>query len=116
MILNLDFNIVGLDGRQIMIQSDGGIKKAPTAAELVASEMAKSNTGDPIKMMSIALKLYDVKRVEVDKSDLGLVRDFVSKSTSFTNLAKYQILEAMDKIKAGTEPGSGPDENPPEKN
>lgn len=74
-----------------------------TIGRVLATNLANSNEGDPVKWMIWATLLYKGSPIEIDKSDFEKLRRFVENHRQLTNLAKAAILEQMDdQYKAAT--------------
>jgi hypothetical protein len=91
-LLDLDFDILNIDGKPIK-EKEGS---SPHAGRLLAAIIASSQLGDPIKFFDIAQALHKTGKVELDKSDLNKVKEFVqSDKSGLTVLAKAQILSRV---------------------
>lgn len=85
--VNLNFAFKGLDGVE-MIETNAG--------KSLGQALASATKGDPIKHWSLAKRMYDGEILEVDESDLTLVKEFVKSSEGFTALAKAQMLDVLN--------------------
>ena len=84
--LNKPFN--GLDGKQIENLMLG---------KILANHLASANKGDAVKMIDWAMKLYNGKELDLDKSDIKTMTEFVEKSEAINNICKAQILDELYK-------------------
>lgn len=90
MLLNLDFKIKELSGKEI---------EADSAAKLLAGVLARKGEGfSPIKSVDFAYKLYNSGEIEIDRADLDILSNIVEKC-DFFDLVKAQILEKINLIK-----------------
>jgi hypothetical protein len=84
--LNLNVNLVGLDGVEIPESNVG---------KLIGNLLASDNKGDALKKFSIAQKLYNGETVDLDPSDTLMVKSFIEQNEQMTVLAKAQILKLL---------------------
>ena len=84
--IKMNVNLVGLDGVEIPNSNAG---------KLVANLLAQDSKGDAIKKFSIAQRLYAGEDVELDASDLMMLKTFIETSEQMTVLAKSQILQLL---------------------
>ncbi len=82
--LNFDFNIKGLDDKDLSPENN--------ASKLLANVLAAETKGDPLKMFSWAMDLYNRKPLEIDLSDLDFLKSFIKSTDTLTILAKAQLL------------------------
>ena len=87
MKLNLDIAILGLDGKEIE-----GSNLGQLLSQMLASASTKENA---IKMYYWATKLYAKEELDLDPSDLSILKSFVESNDQLTVLAKAQILEKL---------------------
>lgn len=90
MKLDLNFSILDLGGKAI---------EGVNAGKLIADQLVGETKGDAFKFYDWGRKLFNLEAIEVDKSDLKKVRDFVENSERITILAKAQILSKIDECK-----------------
>jgi hypothetical protein len=83
MKIQLNKNLVGLDGKEIENSHMG---------KLVASTLAGANKGDAAKFWHWSTKFYAGEEVELDPSDSETLRNFIKDSEQLTILSKAQIL------------------------
>jgi hypothetical protein len=86
MKLNLNHNLIGLDGQEIAESNLG---------KLVANILASSNKGDAAKMWHWALKLHAGEELELDPSDLETLKVFIKDNEQLTVLSKAQIIASL---------------------
>ena len=92
MKLNLNFQFTALDGKEV----EGEMGHAGKALGMA---LANANEGNSIKLTDWALKLWNGGVIEVDNSDKGVIKAFVESTKGMSNLAKKQILDAIEKVK-----------------
>jgi uncharacterized protein (DUF2164 family) len=88
MKLNLDNQFVDLTGVPLPVKMD----------DTLANMLAMSTVGNPAKMITWAVNLTNEGEIEVDKSDVKFLMDFVEQHPGVSNLAKAQLLEAIEKL------------------
>lgn len=69
------------------------------AGKLLANCLYYSNSNQPLKFHSWALKLYNREVLELEISDLNTLSDFVTNSATLTVASKYAILNYIEKIR-----------------
>ncbi len=89
MKLNLDKNLVNLKGEPL----------PDKLSDVLANMLATATVGKPAKMMTWAVNLTNDGEIEVDKTDLKFIVEFIEHNQSFTNLAKAQLLDEIEKLK-----------------
>lgn len=89
MRLNLDKNLLDLKGNPV----------PEKLSDALANILAMSTVGKPAKMITWAVNLTNEGEIEVDKSDVKFLMDFVENNRSLVNLAKAQILDEIEKLK-----------------
>jgi hypothetical protein len=89
MKLNLDHNLLNLKGEPM----------SEKLSDILANMLAMSTTGPPAKMITWAVNLINDGEIEVDKSDVKFLSDFIEKSQNVVNLAKAQLLDEIEKLK-----------------
>jgi hypothetical protein len=87
MKINLNKSIVDLSGKEIE-----GSNLGQLVSQLLASSSSKENT---IKMYYWAQKLYAGEELDLDPTDLSILKSFIEGNEQLTVLAKAQILEAI---------------------
>lgn len=87
MIINLNYNIVDLDGNEL---PDSNMAKI--LAQLIITE---TNSENAIKMYYWAQKLHKNEELDMDKTDYDMFHKFVESSTRIPVITKAQILEKI---------------------
>ncbi len=88
MKLNLDKNMVTLKGE-------------PTnekLSDILANILAMSTVGKPAQMITWAVNLTNAGEIDISKDDANFIIDVVTKSQSYVNLAKAQVIEEIEKL------------------
>jgi hypothetical protein len=86
MKINLNHNLLGLDGKEIAESNLG---------KLIASVLASSNKGDAAKMWHWATKLHAGEELELDPSDVETLKGFIKENEQLTVLSKAQVLACL---------------------
>lgn len=89
----LDFNgtLKGLDGKEIKDEKDEVI----TLGKMLANQLAFTGKGDALKMFNWAQKMYNGEALDLDKSDEGVLKEFIKSNEQLTVLAKAQLLSVF---------------------
>lgn len=87
--LNLDKNLINLKGEPI----------PEKLSDVLANMLAMATTGKPAKMITWAVNLTNEGEIEVDKSDVKFLIDFIENNHNVINLAKAQLLDEIEKLK-----------------
>jgi hypothetical protein len=87
MKINLNKSIVDLSGKEIE-----GSNLGQLLSQMLASASTKENA---VKMYYWAQKLYSGEELDLDPSDLSILKSFVESNEQLTVLAKAQILECF---------------------
>jgi hypothetical protein len=87
MKINLNKPIVDLSGKEIE-----GSNLGQLVSQLLASSSSKENT---IKMYYWAQKFYAGEELDLDPTDLSILKSFIEGNEQLTVLAKAQILEVI---------------------
>ncbi|MCX7773609.1 MAG: hypothetical protein N2376_10915 [Clostridia bacterium] len=90
MKLNLDKNILALNGMPLNEK----------LSDILANALALATIGPPAKMMAWAVNLTNNGEFGIESNELKLIQAVVESSPYIVNLAKAQILEEIEKIKA----------------
>lgn len=92
--MQIDFNkpLVGLNGRNATDES--GLET--TIGKIIASILANSNKGNPLKMMGWAKAMWNCEIINFDKADRKVLQEFVENAQELTNLTKNAVLELLD--------------------
>lgn len=91
--INLEKLLTNLDGQPI---TDGGREMKMFHA--VANALAQAKNQNAVKCYDLALRFYSGVPVELDDSDLALVRDIIEKADYYP-LVKGPLLKELDAIK-----------------
>lgn len=86
--LNLDKQFDDLKGYPLSIKMD----------DVLANMLATATVGKPAKMITWAVNLTNDGEIEVDKSDVKFLIDFIEQHPAATNLLKSQLLERIEKL------------------
>jgi hypothetical protein len=89
--MNFNKALVGLDGIAAKETDD----KDLTVGRVLAGRLISASRGDALKMFSWAQKLYNGKALDLDKSDIETLKEFVKNDEQLTVLAKAQILMVL---------------------
>lgn len=88
MKLDFNFNLIGLDGKEIENENVG---------KTLARNLSSVAEGDSLKFMDWARKIYNGTELDLDPSDVQTLKAFVEKSQYLNNLSKSMILEVINK-------------------
>lgn len=88
MKINLNFNLVDLDGKEI---------ENANAGKLVANSLVQQTKGDALKFWDWALSLNKGQELDLDTSDQETFKNFIKDSEHFAIIAKAQILNKLKK-------------------
>lgn len=87
MKINLNKPILALDGKEIE-----GSNLGQLLSQMLVSASTKENA---VKMYYWAQKFYAGEEIDLDPTDLAILKSFVESNEQLTVLAKAQILEAF---------------------
>jgi hypothetical protein len=92
--MNYNFNveIKNLLGESILDEKNN----PATAGKLLAGSLVNQAKGNSIKFYNWALKMYNCEDVNLDKSDVKVLTEYVESNEQLTVLVKAQILEVLD--------------------
>jgi hypothetical protein len=95
--MQLDFNkpLLTLDRKPAKDQ----FSEEVVLNKLLAGQLANSNKGDATKLVFLAQKMFDGEVIDVDKSDVEVLKNFINNSEHLTNLMKAQMVEVIDDAK-----------------
>ena len=88
MKIDLNFNLVDLDGKAI---------QNTNAGKLVAQTLVQQTKGDALKFWDWAVALNKGEVLDLDSSDQETFKNFVKDSEAITIFAKAQILLKLKK-------------------
>ena len=89
MKLNLDKNLLSLKGEPMQEKLN----------DILANMLAMGTTGPPAKMITWAVNLTNNGEIDIDKSDVKFLIEFINSNRTFINLAKSQLLDEIEKLK-----------------
>ena len=89
----LDFNgtLKGLDGKEVLDEKSEVI----TLGKMLANQLAFTGKGDALKLFNWAQKMYNGEALDLDKSDEGVLKEFIKNNEQLTILAKAQLLSVF---------------------
>jgi hypothetical protein len=87
--INFNTSFRGLDDKTVV---ENG--QELNLGQILASRIAYSNRGAG-KLMFLGFDIYKGNELELDASDVSLLRNFVEEDEAMTNLLKYRILELL---------------------
>lgn len=90
MKLNLNWNLKGLDGKELA---------GNNAGKILANALAGQNKGNSIKLHDWALKLWNGTALEIDDTDAEVLVALIEASEMLTVLAKAPLIEYVKKVK-----------------
>lgn len=93
--MQVDFNhpLVSLNGQNAIDETGN----ETTVGKVLASVLANSNKGNPLKLMGWAKKMWNCEPINLDRADKKMLLDFVENEQSLSNLSKSAIIELIDK-------------------
>ena len=91
MKLNLNKPILTLDGSPFK-EADGS---NVILGKTIANALAMQSKGDILKFFGWAQKMYKGEAVEMDKSDLNILKGFIEEIQTLPIITKGQALEAI---------------------
>ena len=87
--INFNIPFKGLDDKAVVENA-----QELNIGQILASRIAYSNRGAG-KLMFLGFDIYKGHELELDNSDISLLRNFVEEDEAMTNLLKYRILELL---------------------
>ena len=90
MKLNLNFKIKDLEGNEIE-------EKDAHAGKILGNHLVSGSKGDALKYYDWGRTLYKGEGIEVDRSDLDKIKQFVEENATIPILTKAQIIEVINK-------------------
>lgn len=88
MRLNLDKSLIDLRGNP----------QKENLSDILADILATSSTHRPAQTIAWAYDLVKTGEIEVSRTDLEFIKSIISRNPNFTDLAKAQLLEEIDKL------------------
>lgn len=95
MKINTKEAIRDIKGKTVLLPN----KEEFTFGEALANILLDSKSGGKMKMYSLAQRLYNDKIVEVDLSDISLIKEAVEGSQNYNNLVLGQVLVYLNGLK-----------------
>lgn len=89
MKVNLNTEVIDLNGEKV---------NGSNLGKTIAEHLAYSTSGDALKMMSWATKLYNGEELDLDPSDLGTFKEFIKNNNNLSVLIKSRVLEILLKM------------------
>ena len=86
-MINFNKNLLDLEGKEI----DGA-----NIGKIVAQTLVQSSKGDALKYWGWATKMNAGETLDLDKSDLETLKNFIKESETLTILTKAQALECFE--------------------
>jgi hypothetical protein len=83
--------LTGLDGSSITDEKGNYVM----LNKILASELAQSAKGDPLKLWDWAKKLNDGEDLKLDASDIITLKEFIKNNERLTVMPKAQLLEVF---------------------
>ena len=88
--IKLNFNLVDLDGNEI---------KDSKLSKILAGLLMSQKSGDAVKFFDWAVTLHKSDAIQVDASDLTLIKGLVKDNSEYlTIISKAQLLKYFDTI------------------
>lgn len=84
--VNLDFQLKGLDGKEI---------PESNAGKILSQSLANDSGKNPVKVWAWAQELYNGKSLKLDPSDLEFLKQLTTDSPYLPAMTKAQILEKL---------------------
>ena len=91
MKINTQIKLKDLSGKELPGEN--------TFGQFLANILIQSKTGGKMKMYTLATKLYNDKSVEVDASDLSLIKESIKTTEVYTGLVSGQCELLLEDIK-----------------
>lgn len=85
-MINFNKNLVDLDGKEIENANIG---------KIVAQTLVQTSKGDALKVWHIASKLHKGEELDLDKSDIEMLKSAIRDSETLTILTKAQALDCF---------------------
>ena len=70
-----------------------------TIGKLISNALVNQSKGDALKFHSWAIDMYNCQTINLDRSDVKMLREFIETNETITVLGKAQIFELLDKGK-----------------
>lgn len=95
MKLNINKAIKGLDGADLVDEQ----KVVFTIGKALSNILLNASEGGKMKMFILAQKCYGDKEIEIDISDLSIIKMAIEQTKLYNNLVNGQILIMLGEIK-----------------
>lgn len=94
--MNYSFNLPALDlsGKALKDPSDDSDL---TLGRILANSLVSQAKGDAMKYLDWGRRMYAGDPVNLDRSDVKTLQEFINTSEQLTVLAKGQLLDILDK-------------------
>jgi septin family protein len=86
--INLNFNLIDLDGTEIENSNIG---------KIIAQFLISETEGNALKLWDWSQKLYQGKPLELDESDQNDLKELIKKTNKLPIITKAQILKIITK-------------------
>lgn len=97
--IDLKVYVKGLDGKEVLMPQDNGKEEKTFLSRILANQLSIASKGiEPLKAYDWAMKLWNKGFIEIDKSDLKKLEQFITESSTLTNLAKGQMLNILSSV------------------
>jgi hypothetical protein len=70
--------------------------KEQTVGAWLAPALSGHNQGDPLKYFAWAVSMYNGGDLNLDESDLSVLKEFIKTATTLSNLVKAQALQIIN--------------------
>lgn len=74
---------------------EGNVMEQAHVGKSLGNALAGATKGDALKMWSMAQRIYAGEEIELDPSDLLMIKDFINTTDGFTAMAKAQLLTML---------------------
>lgn len=97
MKIDLKVYLKDLDGKDAIVPIDGEKTGKMFLSQLLANQLCGPSAEiEPVKAYDWAVKLWNDGFIDVDKSDLKNLENFITKCKTLTVLGKGQLLKILD--------------------
>ena len=93
MKIDLNFNLLGLDGEALLDEK----KQTVNAGKTIANYLVQQSKGDALKFWDWAVALNKGEVLDLDTSDQGTFKSFIKDHEYLPILTKAQILHKLQK-------------------
>jgi len=92
MTINLDFFLKGLDGEAVRDEKGNQVH----AGRMVANYLSSLTKGNSLKLWDWSTTLYKVKVLQIDKTDVEVLKGLIETAEYMSVLAKAQVLMSIN--------------------